>query len=126
MATILEALKAQLDGNPTTIAEAIDIISGSSTSHARISSAIAELGLNENVAAYIISFSANGGSGTVDPIACSDGSTVTLPAGTGLTPPKDKVFVGWSEENDADAKDAILSYAATEAVTLYAVWDDET
>lgn len=124
MATILDALKAQLDGDPTTIAEAIDIISGSSTPHATIAEAIGAM--ETNVDAYIISFNANGGSGTVDPIACADGSTVTLPAGTGLTPPSSKKFAGWAETSDAAASAVVTTYAATAATTLYAVWVDET
>lgn len=75
-----------------------------------------------DIAAYVISFSANGGSGSVDPMACAKGATVTLPAGTGLTPPSEKKFKGWG--TTAAATTVITTLSATEDTTLYAVWED--
>lgn len=69
---------------------------------------------------YIVSFNANGGSGTVAPVTCAAGATVTLPGGTGLTAPSNKKFSGWG--TSASATETITTIAATENTTLYAVW----
>ena len=107
MKTILSALKEQ-GYSGATIAKAL----GGST----IAGAIAE---SET---YVVSFSANGGSGTVAPVTCAAGATVTLPDDTGLTPPSEKEFAGWGTSASTAAKDVITKYAATEDATLYAIW----
>lgn len=106
--TIKTALEVLTEAKGATIAEVI----GKST----IASGDEE--------AYIVSFSANGGSGTVASVACAKGFTVKLPDDTGLTAPSQKEFGGWAEtaaatKADYDAGD---DFAATEAVTLYAFW----
>ena len=110
METILTALrKAGKTGG--TIAEAL----GGSTIAAGVATSTA------TAVAYVITFSANGGSGSVDPIACAKGATVTLPDDTGLTPPSTKQFKGWGTKADATA--VITTYAATADATLYAIWE---
>jgi hypothetical protein len=75
-----------------------------------------------------VSFDANGGSGTRAPLTGIAGGTIILPNSTGLTPPENKVFIGWDTEDDAES----ATYAAGDAytlsanVTLYAIWDDAT
>ena len=74
------------------------------------------------VPAYVVSFSANGGTGSVAPMACAKGSTITLPDDTGLTAPSNKEFAGWGAASDTAAASVITEYAATAATTLYAIW----
>lgn len=74
----------------------------------------------DGIESYVISFNANGGSGTVSPVACVKGATITLPDDTGLTAPSSKEFAGWAEASDAT--EGVTSYSATEDTTLYAVW----
>ena len=110
METILTALrKAGKTGG--TIAEAL----GGSTIAAGVANA------TTTATAYVVSFSATGGSGSVSPIACAKGATVTLPDSTGLTPPSTKEFKGWGTK--ADATSVIRTYAATADATLYAIWE---
>lgn len=113
MATILTKLREQLGTTGDTIAEAL----GGSGSIADAISTVP-------VTAYVVSFDANTGSGTVAPMACAKGATITLPDGDDLTPPSTKAFAGWATSADADAKDVITTYAATEDTTLYAIWAD--
>ena len=122
MPTILETLRAQLDTTGSTIAEALG---GSGT--------IAEaLGGSKGGAAYgtayIVSFSANGGSGTIDPVAVAAGSKLTLPDDTDLTPPSQKQFVGWftaSSLGEGDeAIEAGTKVTVDDDTTFYAIWGD--
>ena len=111
METILTALrKAGKTGG--TIAEAL----GGSTIAAGVATSTA------TAVAYVITFSANGGSGSVDPIACAKGATVTLPDDTGLTAPSEKEFAGWTATSDG-TKAVGETFAATEDTTLYALWE---
>ena len=105
MKTILSALKEQ-GYSGATIGEALG---GTS-----IASAISA---SET---YVVSFDANTGTGSVSPMTCAKGATVTLPAGTGLTAPSNKEFSGWGTA--ADATNTITTLSATEDTTLYAVW----
>ena len=126
MATILEALNAQLeDASASTISEAIDALTGR-TGHNTIATALNGAQISGgNVAAYIVTFNGNGATaGSVSPVACADGSTVKLPAGTAYTAPSSKVFGGWATAAAATKADyeAGDDFAATEATTLYAFW----
>lgn len=127
MTTIAQAIAAKgEDASYGTIAQAVAGISGT-TAKSTIAATIAGANISGgNVTAFIVSFSANGGSGTIDAVACADGSTVALPDGTGLTAPSEKAFGGWAttaaaEEAEYEAGD---DFAATEDVTLYAFWVD--
>lgn len=72
---------------------------------------------------FTIAFDANGGTGTIEPVTCPDGSSVELPDGTDLTAPEDKQFVGWGAT--ALATEAITSpYTPETDGTLYAIWTD--
>lgn len=125
---------AKVLGGSGTIAEAIDGLEAGEdgitpTGNKAITSNGTAIDVTEyatvsvTVPAYVISFDANGGTGTVDPVACAAGSTAQLPAGTGLTAPEGKLFSGWGA-TDA-ATEGVTEYAATADATLYAVWADE-
>ena len=75
-----------------------------------------------NVGVLTVTYNANGGTGSVDPVTVGAGSSVTLSDGTGLTAPEGKVFDGWATTSDAEAPDVESPYTPTENVTLYAVY----
>lgn len=75
-----------------------------------------------NVGVLTVTYNANGGTGSVDPVTVGAGSSVTLSDGTGLTAPEGKVFDGWATTNDAESPDVESPYTPTENVTLYAVY----
>ena len=70
-----------------------------------------------------ISFSANGGSGTVPSISAPAGLTQTLPTGVGLLN-TGFVFGGWSPTSTSQSLvySAGAPYVVTGSATLYAVW----
>lgn len=115
MSTIVTELRRQ-GATKDTVAKALAEINGGT------GGTIAEVLSSGEVSAYVISFDANGGTGTVAPMACAKGATVTLPAGIGLTPPSEKKFKGWGTTAAATA--VVTTISATEDTTLYAVWED--
>lgn len=78
-----------------------------------------------NVGVLTVTYNANGGTGSVDPVTVGAGSSVALSDGTGLTAPEGKVFDGWATTNDAEAPDVESPYTPTANVTLYAVYVTE-
>lgn len=73
---------------------------------------------------YTLTYDANGGSGTIDPVVAAPIVEITLNDGSDLTPPSDKVFSGWG--TTSDATDAVEgSIKINEDTTLYAIWADE-
>ena len=74
-------------------------------------------------ASYTVSFNANGGSGTMDPVENVSGS-YTLPA-NGFTAPSGQHFTGWKVANAGDLLHAGASYSVSADVTLYAQWADD-
>lgn len=153
MTTILEVLNGKLeDATGKTIADALDELTGSEETHDTIAEAIGDIagggdgaivptgGVNlvsngewtvdkwmyayVHVPAYLIKFSANGGSGTVEPMACAQGDNLTLPTDSGLTPPSQKEFAGWATTSSATVAEVITEYSPHADATLYAVWDD--
>lgn len=75
-----------------------------------------------NVVPVTLTYNANTGTGTVDPVTVGKGTSVTLDDGSGLTAPTDKTFAGWATTADATEPDATSPFTVTEDVTLYAVW----
>ena len=75
-----------------------------------------------NVGVLTVTYNANGGTGSVDPVTVGAGSSVTLSDGTGLTAPEGKVFDGWATTSDAEAPDVESPYKPTADITLYAVY----
>lgn len=80
------------------------------------------------VTTYEVSYNANGGTGTIDPVTVDAGESVTVNDGSTLTAPESKVFSGWALS--AEATEATIaggsSYTPTADVELFAVWTDET
>jgi uncharacterized repeat protein (TIGR02543 family) len=74
-----------------------------------------------------VAFSANGGTGIVAPLTVAPGSSVTIPAGTGLLDPG-FVFSGWSTTPSSQSTvfSQGASYSVNASVTLYAVWTAAT
>ncbi len=68
---------------------------------------------------YTLTFDANGGSGTMTPIADLTGE-YTLPA-NGFTAPSGKQFKGWSLTTDGAT---VTKVDMTENKTVYAIWED--
>ncbi|MBP3315628.1 MAG: InlB B-repeat-containing protein, partial [Clostridia bacterium] len=70
-------------------------------------------------AKYNVSFDANGGTGTMDPIADVDGGEYKIPAST-FTAPEGMVFKGWATSKDGE----VISGKATLVAdtTFYAIW----
>jgi len=74
--------------------------------------------------AYPVSFQGNGGTGTMTPVFCIPGSSLTLPACT-FTAPSGEVFGGWitSSTGTSAAYEDKGSYTmGTSEATLYALW----
>lgn len=71
--------------------------------------------------AYVVSFDLGAGTGTVAPMACVEGVEYALPDGTGITVPDTKTFKGWSATDGGSAISG--KYTATQAATLYAVYE---
>ena len=76
----------------------------------------------------VLSYDLNGGSGTAPAtvtLAWGKTQTVTLPDGTGLTPPPNHLsFLGWSKTPGGLPLSG-PSYDLTATVTLYAIWDGD-
>ena len=77
---------------------------------------------------YRITYDANGGTGTVDAQTVTAGNSVTVSAGSGLTPPSNKTFDGWATTSYATEPtiSAGTSFTPTGDVTFYAVWKSAT
>ena len=78
-----------------------------------------------NVSILIVTYDANGGTGTVDAEKVASGDAITLDDGSGLTAPEGKVFDGWATTDSAETPDVASPYTPTEDVTLYAVYVDQ-
>jgi len=75
-------------------------------------------------ATYTVTFNANNGDGTFDiTIPAGLGSTITIPAGSGLSRP-DSIFIGWNTEADGTgiARTVGSTYTPTGNTTLFARW----
>ncbi len=73
---------------------------------------------------YTITYNANGGTGSIDPVEVDAGESVTLSDGTGLTAPEGKEFAGWALSSTAQSATVTSPYTPTSDKTLYAVWVD--
>ncbi len=68
----------------------------------------------------VITFDANGGSGSQNPETATKGVSFDLPTTTTFTAPDGKQFKGWSLTNDGQI---ITSHAFVTDTTVYAVWE---
>lgn len=73
----------------------------------------------------VLTYDANGGTGTITPMHLVTRSIINLNNGQSLTPPTGKEFLGWATTDDAEEPDATSPYTVTESTTLYAVWGDK-
>ena len=73
-----------------------------------------------------VTYNANGGTGSVDPVYAVNGDEVELSDGTGLTAPSEKEFAGWATTNSAEEPDVESPLTVTANVTLYAVYVAES
>jgi len=71
---------------------------------------------------YMVSYDVNGGTGSIQNVPVSVGSSITLNDGSTLTPPSGKQFSGWATTPDATVPDVTSPYTPVGDVTLYAVW----
>ena len=78
----------------------------------------AELGTTTN---YVVTYNANGGTGTVDSVTVVAGQSVSLDDGAGLTY-ADHTFKGWGT-NPSSTTVLTSPYTPNADVTLYAIWE---
>ena len=69
-----------------------------------------------------LTYDANGGTGTIEPVSVAARTAVTLNDGSTLTAPEGKTFAGWATNSGSTVPDATSPYTVTENTTLYAVW----
>ena len=69
-----------------------------------------------------VTFSAGSGSGSYPDIDTYVGAVITVPDGSALTPPTNKVFDGWDTSSSATRGDIKGSYKVTGDITLYAIY----
>ena len=73
---------------------------------------------------YTVTYSVNGGTGSIDPEEVNAGSSVSLNDGSSITAPEGKEFVGWADSADAASANIISPYTPVSDITIYAVWAD--
>lgn len=106
-----------------TIKEALIAYLGGDAAGGTIAEVLASASSGGTTTTYTVAFDLNGGSGTTpDSVTGEAGESVTLPDGTGITPPSEKVFKGWAETDSAT--EALEGYTISEDATLYAVYGD--
>lgn len=121
--TILEKLQEKYPdatgiNDARNIAEAVACINGTGS---RGANAIAD----HTWPLYTLTYNANGGTGTIDPVIAAPIAEITLNDGSGLTAPESKVFSGWGTTDDA-TKAVKGPIKISEDTTLYAIWADES
>lgn len=135
LAKIVTALGGTPSGgtNATLIAQIAEV-ADDATEKPSGNKSITANGTNIDVAAYatvsvavpvpelcVVQFDLGTGTGTVAPMACAVGEQYDLPDGTGVTPPSQKVFAGWSTTDGGTAIEGKYTAATS---TLYAVYGD--
>ena len=75
-----------------------------------------------NVGTYTVTYNVGEGTGTVSPVTVIAGNTVALDDGSGITPPTDTTFAGWSAESGGTTP-LESPYKPTGNVTLYAIYE---
>ena len=75
---------------------------------------------------HTVRFDANGGEGYIPPVEVEDGSSLTVPSGKTLKPPKGKKFNGWNTAADGSGNgyEAGDKFTPDDDTTLYAQWVD--
>lgn len=73
---------------------------------------------------YTVTYNANGGTGTIPFDTVNEGSSVTLPDGSTLTPPEGKIFLGWAKSALAQSATVTSPFTPDKNTELFAVWGD--
>lgn len=73
---------------------------------------------------YEVSYNLNGGSGVVATETVTAGDSITLPDGTGITPPSGKTFLGWAKTSTAQSATVSSPFTPTDDTTLFAIYAD--
>ena len=76
------------------------------------------------VTKYTVTYDANGGTGTIDPVEVTAGESITLSDGTGLTAPEGFVFVGWAKTDSAQSATVVSPFTPDKDTVLYAIWGE--
>ena len=122
MATIMEALGGK---NGQSISEVLGGKNGQT-----IAKVIEDTGLTpvtpEPTVKYTVTYNANGGEGTIDPVEVVAGESITVSDGTGLTAPEGKEFLGWAKSSSAQSATVTSPFTPDKDTTLYAVYGDIT
>lgn len=71
---------------------------------------------------YTVTYNANGGTGTIEPVEVTAGESITLNDGTSLTAPEGKTFSGWAKTSTAQSATVTSPFTPTADTTLYAVY----
>lgn len=74
---------------------------------------------------YTVSYNVNGGTGSIDGVTVTAGSSILLDDGAGLTPPTGKELAGWAKTSGSSTPTVSSPYTPTGDTVLYAVWVDE-
>ena len=75
---------------------------------------------------YTVTYDKGAGTGTPpSAVTVPAGTMITLPDGTGLTPPTNKVFAGWDTNSSSTTADLVGTYTVNGNVTLYAIYVNE-
>ena len=81
------------------------------------------------VVKYTVTYNANGGTGTIEPVEVVAGESITVDDGSGLTPPAndealggDLAFAGWAKTSSAQSATVVSPFTPDKNTTLYAVW----
>ena len=74
---------------------------------------------------YVVTYNANGGTGSIDPVTVTAGQSTNLNNGSTLEAPEGKVFSGWADSADAEEPNVESPYTPTADITLYAVYEAE-
>ena len=73
---------------------------------------------------YTVTYNANGGTGTIEPVEVTAGESITLDDGAGLTAPEGKEFLGWAKSSTAQSPTVDSPFTPIDDTALYAVWGD--
>ncbi len=83
------------------------------------------------VVKYTVTYNANGGTGTIEPVEVVAGESITVDDGSGLTPPADDealggdlAFAGWAKTSSAQSATVTSPFTPDKDTTLYAVWTE--
>lgn len=78
------------------------------------------------VTKYTVTYDANSGTGTIEPVEVTAGESITLNDGSGLTAPEGKEFLGWAKTDSAQSATVTSPFEPDKDTILYAVWGDVT